>query len=252
MHQSVVKVGLLYPLGGGEHEYYQVAEALDYAMRPYLVCAALAGGANSHDPSALRETGGIAALKTTAESLIPLIPDVAMWACTSGSFIEGRAYAEAQAAAISTVVGCPASSTSLAFAHAIAALDTPAVAVVATYPSAAAESFCGFLEEHDITVRRMEHLDAPNGRASYRMPPELLFEAARKVAGPDVGAILIPDTAIAGMPISVALERELQVPVLSANQVTIWDAWRLAGRKMRVEGFGSLLAPGANFTQTPA
>jgi len=240
---GVVRIGLLYPLGGGEHEYYEVAEASHYRMRPYLVCAALAGGEFSHDPAALRQTGDIAALRNTAQSLVPLAPDAALWACTSGSFIEGRAHAQAQAAAIAEVIGCPASSTSLAIVHALEALAISDVGVVATYPAPTAQAFQSFLGEHGVNVKRLVHLDAPNGRAAYRIPVERKLAAGREVAGPDIGAVLIPDTAIAGMPLSVQLEPELGVPVLSANQVTIWDAWRLAGATIGVEGFGSLLAP---------
>ncbi len=240
--QTIVRIGLLYPDGGGEHEYYEFAEALDYRVRPYLVCAGLAGGENSHAPEALRQTADIGALEVTARSLVPLRPDAATWACTSGSFILGREYAEAQARAISAVIGCPASSTSLAFANALQTLRIDAVGVVATYPEPAANAFVAFLGEFGITVEAMQCLGAPSGRAAYKIPAERVMEVARALDSSQLGAILIPDTATAMFEPASQLEEALGKPVISANQATLWDVLRLAGSDLKPRGFGKLLA----------
>ena len=102
---EIVRIGLLYPAGGGEHEYYEFAEALDYRVRPYLVVAGLAGGDNSHAPRlcSVRPTSRRSRWPHVASP--PLRPDAVTWACTSGSFILGRAYAQAQASAISATTG---------------------------------------------------------------------------------------------------------------------------------------------------
>ena len=240
--EEIVRIGLLYPTGGGEHEYYEFAEALDYRVRPYLVCAGLAGGKNSHALEALKRTADIEALEVTARSLLPLHPDAATWACTSGSFILGREFAQAQASAISAVAGCPASSTSLAFATALAALRIDTVGVVATYPEPAANAFADFLAEFGVTVAAMRCLGAPGGRASYRIPAERMMEVAADLDSGEFQAILIPDTATAMFQAASRLEDSLGKPVISANQVTLWDALRLAGSDRRPRGFGGLLS----------
>ena len=237
-----VRIGLLYPLGGGEHEYYEFAEALDYQVRPYLVCAGLAGGENSHAPEALKQTADIGALEVTARSLVPLQPDAATWACTSGSFILGREYAEAQAKAISAVIGCPASSTSLAFANALQNLGIDRVGVVATYPEPASNAFVAFLDEFGIKVMALQCLGAPSGRAAYKIPAERVMAVAREVNSSELGALLIPDTATAMFKPAGKLEDSLGKPVISANQATLWDVLRLAGSDLRPQGFGTLLA----------
>ena len=237
-----VKIGLLYPLGGGEHEYYEFAEALDYQVRPYLVCASLAGGENSHAPEALKQTADIGALEVTARSLVPLQPDAATWACTSGSFILGREYAEAQAKAISAVIGCPASSTSLAFANALQSLGIESVGVVASYPEPATNAFVAFLGEFGITVEAVQCLGAPSGRAAYVIPGERVMDIATDLDSSELGAILIPDTATAMFGPASQLEESLGKPVISANQATLWDVLRQAGSELKPEGFGGLLA----------
>ena len=240
--EEIVRIGLLYPTGGGEHEYYEFAEALDYRVRPYVVCAGLAGGKNSHALEALKRTADIEALEVTARSLLPLHPDAATWACTSGSFIFGREFAQAQASAISAAAGCPASSTSLAFATALEALRIDVVGVVATYPEPAADAFSAFLGEFGITVGAMRCLGAPGGRASYRIPAERVMEIAADLDSGELQAILIPDTATAMFQAASRLEDSLGKPVISANQATLWDVLRLAGSGLRPQGFGRLLS----------
>ena len=239
---EIVRIGLLYPAGGGEHEYYEFAEALDWRVRPFLVCAHLAGGENSHAPEALKRTAAIEALEVTARSLVPLHPDAVTWACTSGSFILGREYAQAQASAISAVTGCPASSTSLAFARALEVLGIETVGVVATYPEPAADAFAAFLGEFGVTVEAMRCLGAPGGRAAYRIPSERVMETASALDTGALQAILIPDTAVAMFGAASRLEESLGKPVITANQATLWDVLRLAGSDLKPHGFGRLLA----------
>lgn len=68
---------------------------------------------------------------------------------------------------------------------------------------------------------------------------------ARAVDGPDIQAILLPDTALHTAGHITDLEKELGKPVLTANQVTVWEALRLADRKVNAPALGAL------FTKEP-
>jgi len=240
MNDGITHLGLIYPTGGGEYEYYQFAEALDYRVRPLVVCAQFYGEDFGHDPAALRRTGSLASLERTARSLVPLVPDSAIWACTSGSFIDGRAHAEAQVEMIARVVGCPASSTSLAFAHALEVLGIDRVAVLGSYPEVTTRAFTAFLGEFGIVIERFKWLDAPGGQDAFDFSREMMLDAARGVDAPGAGAILIPDTAMAAIHLIAPLEEELGKPILTANQVTLWESMRLAGAARTMPGYGRL------------
>ena len=241
MENATVKLGLLCPPGGGEYEYFEAAEALDYRLRPVVVCVRLAANANSHSLGNLRRTGEIENLQAAARSLAHLQPDAAMWACTSASFVGGRKHAEAQCGAIEAFVGCPVSSTSLAFVAALETMGINRVAVAASYPEAAARLFESFLAEFGIKVAKLTCMGAPSGQAAFELPLEHVMQAARDSDGPGVDAILIPDTAMACLPIVTALEQETGKAVLSANQVTLWHGMRLASFGEHMLGFGRLL-----------
>ncbi len=224
------KLGFIYPLGGSEYEYYQFADDSDGAVRSYLVGARIFGEGRDHDVEQLRRTGSIANLEEAARGLVPLRPDVAIWACTSGSFVSGRAHAERQAEAISRVTGCPASSTSLAFAAALKMLEARRVALVASYPEPAARAFVEFLREFGIEVGELVWLDAPAGPDAAQFGVEKIVAATRSLDLTGVDAILVPDTAMPGSETKRALEDVCGRPAITANQVTIWEALRLCGK----------------------
>jgi maleate cis-trans isomerase len=62
---------------------------------------------------------------------------------------------------------------------------------------------------------------------------------------PGGGGVLLPDTALHTASHIPTLEKELGKPVLTANQVTVWEALRLADRKVNAPELGAL------FTREP-
>lgn len=239
---TIVKLGFLYPLGGAEYEYYHFAERLDYRVRPYLTGVRIFGEGSDHDPVHLKRTGAIDNLTRAAAGLKPLAPDAALWACTSGSFIDGRSHAEKQAAAIAATIGCPASSTSLAFVNAAQHLGLKRLAVLATYPEPAARAFAGFLGEFGFTVAPIAWLDAPAGpdAAEFGVEKVMAELEALDLSGAD--GVLLPDTAMPGFELVRRAEAAFGLPVLAANQVTIWEGLRLARASMTLAGHGRLFA----------
>jgi len=248
VRDDVVRLGVLYPGGGAEHEYYLFAEAVEDQVRQVrmFIVGTRVGGLEGDDhsvPSLLR-TAAVENLTEAARRLVPLRPHAVLWACTSGSFIVGRRGAERQAEALTAVTKVPATSTSLAFARALSTLGLRRVAVLAPYPEAASRAFVAFLGEWSVEVAGFVWLDAESGWDSALIPAEEIAQAARRADRIEAEALLIPDTALPTLSIVDDLERTLGKPVLTANQVTIWDGLRLAGSPLTVSGYGRLLATG--------
>jgi maleate cis-trans isomerase len=247
MNSDAVRMGLLYPGGGAEQDYYLFAEAMGDAVKFFLIGTRIGGSAeDDHGVAALLRTAEIDNLVEGARRLVPLRPDVVLWACTSGSFIVGRRGAERQAEALTEVTKAPASSTSLAFVRALGALGLHRVAVLAPYPEEASRAFVRFVGEWSIEVCGFEWLGAPSGWDSAEMAPEAIVAAARRVDRPDAEAVLVPDTALPTLSFVEELERVLGKPVLTANQVTIWEGLRLARSRLRPVGYGRLLSSTAS------
>jgi len=234
---------MIVPSGGPEGDYYHYEEATGDAVR-FFFCMSRVGGepGHDHDPDALRQTAQVSWLVEAAERIRKTRLDSLSWACTSGSFILGRAFAEEQAAALSRTFGIPASSTSLAFTAACARLGIRRVGVLATYPEAAARAFASFLGEFGIEIAGLHWMGAPSGWDAAGFDAAYIAENARKLQADGMEAILIPDTALPSLHFVQDLEDEFGLPVLTANAVTVWDAQRVAGRITPVSGHGRLLA----------
>ena len=103
-------------------------------------------------------------------------------------------------------------------------------------------AFTTFLDEFGIGIERYKALGAPGGQDAFDFDREMMLAEARGVDAPGAGAILIPDTAMAALHLIEPLEEELGKPVLTANQVTLWESLRLAGADHVMPGYGRLFA----------
>lgn len=231
-------IGLLYPGYAAEDDFPALENALGGAIWLPLVHTSM--GRDEHTVGALLDTGSAARLAAGADAIAVHAPDAVMWACTSGSFVYGRDGAEAQAAAISERLGVPASSTSIAFVEAAHALGLGRVAVAASYPEDLAGHFRSFLAAGGIEVVSFGASGIFTAVDVGRLGPEAVVEMTVAVDVPEAEAVLVPDTAMHTLTCIDALEKALGKPVLTANQVTVWEGLRLAGTPLPLPGLGAL------------
>ncbi len=77
--------------------------------------------------------------------------------------------------------------------------------------------------------------------AGYAQNVEALFAQVRALCPVAADGVLIAGTGFRCVGILEALEQDLQRPVISANQASLWHCLRLSGIHATVEGYGSLL-----------
>ena len=235
----MLRIGILYPLHSAEDDYPSMAARLE---PPVEVAVVHTDAVDLHTVEDCRRTGDWDHLEPGAAELRTLGVDVCMWACTSGSFVYGLAGAEEQARQIGSYLGVPASSTSLAFVKAIQTLGTARVAVAATYPEELAAEFVGFLGTGGIQVVHLDSLGIWTAVEVGDVGREQVIEFVRANDHTAAEAIIVPDTALHTTAFLSALDSAVGKPVLTANQVTMWEALRLGGQVRRQRGFGQLFA----------
>ena len=231
-------VGLLYPGYAAEDDFPALENALGGAIWLPLVHTSM--GRDEHTVAALLDTGSADRLAAGADAIAAHSPDAVMWACTSGSFVYGLDGAADQAAAISERLGVPASSTSIAFIEAAEALGLGKVAVAASYPADLAGHFSSFLAAGGIDVISFGASGIFTAVDAGRLSPDAVLEMTLAVDVPDAEAVLVPDTALHTLTCIDTLEKVLGKPVLTANQVTVWEGLRLAGSPRPLPGLGAL------------
>jgi maleate cis-trans isomerase len=230
-------VGFIYPDHAAESDYPLAAKLLGADLIVVHVY-----GTDLHAVAELRDLGSPAKLAEGAGLLRAHRPAAVMFACTSGGFVYGPRGAADQIDGLAAFAGVPASSTSLAFVHALAAVGCTRVAVAASYPRDIAELFVDFLAGHGISVESMGDAGIETAAEVGRLTGKQVEALALANDNPDADALLIPDTAMHTVAEVEALEQLLGKPVLTANAVTVWEGMRIAGLPWRGTGLGKLFA----------
>ncbi|MER5340142.1 MULTISPECIES: maleate cis-trans isomerase family protein [Streptomyces] len=236
-------LGFLYPGHSAEDDYPRIEQLLGSDVRLQLVHTDI--GEDAHRVDALREMGSAVRLSAGVEELRLSGAEAVVWACTSGSFVYGWEGAHEQVRALARAAGLPASSTSFAFAHAVREVGARRVAIAATYPQDVADLFAAFLREAGVEVVSSRASGIITAAEVGTWGEAEVLELARAGDHVDADAVLLPDTALHTAAHLSALEKDLSKPVLTANQVTVWEALRLADRKVNAPTLGTL------FTKEP-
>ena len=239
--ENKLKIGILYPLYSAEDDYPRLAAAL---KPPVEVQVVHTDSPNLHRIDESLITGSREYLLAGVEELRPHNVAVCLWACTSASFAFGVEGAQRQAQDLVNALGVPASSTSLAFLSASKALGLKRVAVAATYPEALSNAFRAFLETGGVEVVHMGCLGVWTGDEVALIERDEVLRFACANDHPDAEAVLIPDTALHTVDFLPELEAAVGKTVLTANQVTMWEALRLANRLTPQSNLGRLMMVG--------
>ncbi|MET7637742.1 decarboxylase [Streptomyces sp. NPDC005438] len=238
---SAPAVGFLYPGYSAEDDYPRLEGILaDAGARVRLPLVHTDIGEDAHRVDALLEMGSARRLADRVEEVKRHDVQAVVWSCTSASFVFGWEGAKEQVRELSATAELPASSTSFAFAHAVQALGAERVAIAATYPEDVAALFTSFLKAAGSEVVSMRGSGIITAAEVGTWGREEVLALARGGDHPEAQAVLLPDTALHSAAWIPDLERELGKPVLTANQVTVWEGLRLLGQPVDCPALGAL------------
>lgn len=236
-------VGFLYPGYSAEDEYPTMERLLAASGRAAsLPVVHTLMREDAHRVDALLDIGGEDVLGDGARSLRERGVQAAVWACTSGSFVFGWDGAASQVDGVRAAAGVPASSTSFAFVNAAKHLGLRRVAVAATYPQDVADRFAGFLANADIDVVSLSCKGIVTAAEVGTLGRDDVLEFVAANDHADAEAVLVPDTALHTVAWLADLEQRVGKPVLTANQVSVWEGLRLVGDTGPRPGLGTLFA----------
>ncbi|MFE4700503.1 decarboxylase [Streptomyces sp. NPDC056738] len=236
-------LGFLYPGHSAEDDYPRIEQLLGSDIR--LTVVHTDGGEDAHHMDALLDMGSADRLAAGVEELRLSGAEAVVWACATGSFVQGVQGAHEQVRGLARAAGLPASSTSFAFAHAAREIGVDRVAIGAAWPDDVAALFAAFLKETGTEVAAVRGFGAAASEEASGWDYGRVLALAREADHPDAGAVVLPDTALHTASHLTALEKDLAKPVLTAAQVTVWEALRLTGRKVNAPDLGTL------FTREP-
>ncbi|MEV6394908.1 decarboxylase [Streptomyces sp. NPDC051907] len=154
-------------------------------------------------------------------------PEVVAYACTSGSFVGGLAGEQAMCEAMTAAGDVPSLTTSGALLAALEELGASRIALVTPYTESVTQSLEEYLAEAGATVTGRAFLGLT--RHIWKVPYRSVVDMARQAVVGAADALFISCTNLPTYDAIPQLEAELRMPVLSANQVTMWAALRAIG-----------------------
>lgn len=234
------RLGFLYPGHAAEDDFPLMGNMIDPPADVTLIHTEFLEDA--HTVEALSEMGSVQRLATGAQALTGSGIESVMWTSTSASFVLGLDGIRQQIDTLEKALGVPASTTAMAFARAIKALDASRVAVAATYPEEVAGRFRAFLDHFDITVEHMACRGIVTAGEVGHLGKDDVLAFAKANATKQAEVLLIPDTALHSAAWLNELEQATGMPVLTANQVSFWEALRLCGKLTPQSGLGQLFS----------
>ncbi|GHE99760.1 Asp/Glu/hydantoin racemase [Amycolatopsis deserti] len=164
--------------------------------------------------------------RATTDLLVPE-PEVVAYSCTSGSFIGGAAGEAALVAAMLDAGAPRAITTSGAMVSALETLGVRRVAVVTPYVDAVTDRLVSFLAEYGITTTASVGLGMLG--EIWKMTYAHVLAAVAELDTTGADALFVSCTNVPTYDVIEPLRQRLGIPVLTANQVTMWSALRAAG-----------------------
>ena len=144
---------------------------------------------------------------------------------------------------IESKVGIPATTTTTGFVEALRLLEINSVVLVTPYVEDINRIEKEFLEAINIKVHgigslnKIDVIDYTNTTAGE------LYRLAKNTFNkyPRAEGIFISCMSMRAMDAIEALETDLEVPVVTSDQATVWKLLRKAGVKEKIDGYGRLL-----------
>jgi maleate isomerase len=164
------------------------------------------------------------------EQLLPIRPAAIAWACTSGSFYQGREGNERLLKRLQAAAGdIPVTTASDAVVAALKALDVSRPAVGAPYSPEMIEKLERFLREHGMTPTKIRSLFSReiDDYELQDLEDSQLVAFVSELGESEGDSVVLSCTGLATAAIAPAMEPKIGKPIISSNRALLWRCWTL-------------------------
>jgi maleate isomerase len=229
------RIGVIYPGAGWHHisDFHKIA--------PKGVAMGGAGVPRHKDESAEEMMHLDDHVVERAKSFVPYKPDAILWCCTAGSFMKGKGHDERLVKEMVEATSIPCTTTATAVMLAFKQLGVKSICLVTPYPNDVNDIEKKFLEDNGFKVPKATGLDLVDNLIIAHMTPNVMYQLAKSADVPEADAVFISCTGLDVLDIIDTLEQDLKKPVITSNQASYWQAFKLARVGEPIQGFGKLL-----------
>ena len=184
----------------------------------------------------------VAELEKESRKLADADVDIVVLAATAPSTRLGKGYDAQLIKRMQDASGKPATTAATAMLDAFAALDVRRVALAAPWSEATNKWVVAFLEAHGIEVVSQVAMGVVSNNDVARLSPETAFEHGRKADRKEADAVFLACGNWWTASVVERLEQAVGKPVLTTNNVTVWQALKKMGVAESGPGLGRLLS----------
>ncbi len=166
--------------------------------------------------------------------------DLILYGCTSGSLVGGPGFDKTIAGKIYEATGKPAVTTATAVIEALEALAVKRIVVATPYIDEINDAEKRFLEAHGLEVLSIKGMGVRRNTDIGRISPHEVYRFARSLYKGRAEGLFISCTNLRTFEVIESLEKDLEIPVVTSNQASLWASLRRLGIRDRIEGLGRL------------
>ena len=172
-------------------------------------------------------------------------PKAIAYGFTTATFYRGAEHAREMVRTIEENSGAIGIVPSLAIIEALAFFKAKKISIATPYPEWNNQVLLEFFRETDIEVLKLDGDSRPAEKAiqspMWDQKPETILEFTVNSCHSKADVLLLPCTAWRSFEVVEQIEYKLGIPVVTANQATIWKTFRELGIKYVIDNHGTLL-----------
>ena len=180
------------------------------------------------------------AIASAAASLCDASCGVIVFQCTASSMEEGAKVNEQILETIRKETGRIALTTASALARAVEALAIKDLALLTPYTEAVTARQRSYLEEIGLRIVNCEYKNVSTAPDFFLLPQAYWLDELAKIATPRAQGYLLSCANLPCMSLIESAEQRLGRPLLTSNQVVLWDSLRQAGINDILQNIGQL------------
>jgi maleate isomerase len=169
------------------------------------------------------------AMYEAVQTLVRIEPAAIGFGCTSGSFVGGVAFEQRIRGHMETSGARIAITPMNGLVDALHALGAHRIGLGTPYGRPVAQTLADYLEEAGFEPVSLENLEIDDEEEVIAASDALVYELARRAHRPDADAVFLSCTNLPTFAVLGDVERELGVPVLSANETLMWGLCQAGG-----------------------
>jgi len=168
--------------------------------------------------------------------------DVIIFGCTSGSLLLGYGWDQKIIQRMRGKTRAAVTTTATSIIAALKRLSLKKIGMITPYIDEINIKEKDFLESHRFTIAFIDSFNISDAREIPKIMGRQILDSITKFNLEHIDGIFISCTNLKTFDVIDEIERKYNLPVVTSNQASLWNALRILGKEEKFDKLGQLLA----------